>query len=51
MTIVWDLIVESFGSLLFAALRTQLPEKSGAAVVCANAENITARTSVIETRS
>jgi hypothetical protein len=27
MTIVWDLIVLSFGRLLFAALRTQVPEK------------------------
>jgi hypothetical protein len=40
MTIVWDLIVLSFGRVLFAALRIQVPEKSGAAVVCASSESL-----------
>jgi hypothetical protein len=36
MTIVWDLIVLSFGRVLFAPLRTEVPEKSAVAVVCAS---------------
>jgi hypothetical protein len=44
MTIVRDLIVLSFGSVLFARLRTQVPEKSGASVAVAKTENITAIT-------
>jgi hypothetical protein len=44
MTTVSDLIVLSFASVLFETLRTQVPEKSGVAAVCASAENVTART-------
>ena len=42
MTIVSDLVVLSFASVLFAGLKTQVPEKSGASELCASAENITA---------
>ena len=51
MTIVPDLIVLSFGSVLFATLRTQVPEKSGASAAVANTENITPITSVIVIRN
>jgi len=43
--------VLSFARVLFAASRTQVPEKSGAAVAFANPENITEKTIVIVIRS
>jgi hypothetical protein len=51
MTIVRVLIALSFGSVLFATLRTQVPEKSGTSAAVANIENITAITSVIVIRN
>ena len=51
MTIVSDLVVLSFGSVLFATLRTHVPEKSGGSAALADTENITAVTSVIVIRN